>query len=341
MSPSLLDLFSKRLAVLAVVLFGATHADSETYRVMHKFTGPHAYNPSSGLVSDGQGNLYGTTAWGGFYGGAGGAVYRLSSNGTFSIVHGFSGPDGLSPRGDLVMDSAGNLYGTTTAGGTSKQCQNGCGTVFELTPSTDDNDWTESVLYSFCSESECSDGANPTTGVILDSLGNLYGTTLQGGVGGVNNACGTVFELTPNEAGGWTETVLLAFNPGLQGCSPESGLTIDGSGNLYGTLYDSACQVCGGIGMVFELSPQAAGWAYSQVYGFSPAPGSEDGKGPFAGLTFDQEGNLYGTTVGGGKFDGGTVYKLSPTPQGAWSETILHNFAGESDGQSPQGQTCL
>ncbi len=142
-------------------------------------------------------------------------LYNFSANGT----------DGFLPWASLIFDRAGNLYGTTTWGGTY-----GYGTVFELTPNGSGG-WTETVLYNFTFGT---DGAIPYAGVIFDSAGNLYGTTFDGGTYGN----GTVFELTPNGSGGWTETVLHSFSSGIDGANPYAGLILDRAGNLYGTTLD-------------------------------------------------------------------------------------------------------
>jgi uncharacterized repeat protein (TIGR03803 family) len=214
------------------------------------------------------------------------------------------------------------LYGTTAEGGDV-----GSGTVFELSPAGG-GQWTETILHSFCSEPECSDGAFPEAGLILDGAGNLYGTTNTGGT-----VWGTVFELSaPSEEGGaWTETVLYAFGGHSDGCYPEGKLLFDVAGNLYGT----AAQ-CGGeavsAGTVFELTPIGDGtWKETVLHLFCSdgAGHCRDGANPRAGLTFDQAGNLYGTTYAGGGGGGigfGTAYELSPSAGGGWTESILHVF---------------
>ena len=145
--------------------------------------------------------------------------------------------DGAAPYAGLIFDAAGNLYGTTVAGGIyniNPNCTGGCGTVFELTPAG--GGWTETVLYSFCPAMYCFDGAQPSAGLLFNA-GNLYGTTQNGGTGGNG---GAVFELTPNGGGGWTETVLYSFCPqsfchNFDGTNPYAGLVIDAADDLYGT----------------------------------------------------------------------------------------------------------
>jgi uncharacterized repeat protein (TIGR03803 family) len=269
-------------------------------------------NPLGNLIFDSAGNLDGTTSAGGLYGK--GTVFEMSPNGTDTILHSFgSGNDGQNPFGNVIFDSAGNLYGTTSAGGMS-----GKGTVFELSPNG-----PETVLYNFGSGA---DGQNPYAGLIFDTAGNLYGTTVNGGTYGH----GTAFELSPNGGGGWTETVLYSFGSGSDGQNPYAGLIFDNSGNLYGTTYGGGTY---GYGTAFELSPNGGeGWIETVLYTFG---NGTDGRNPHAGLIFDSSGNLYGTTVNGGANGGGTAFEVSPNG-GGWAETVLYSFgSGSSDGLNP------
>lgn len=250
------------------------------------------------------------------------------------VLHTFSGgSDGAIGGTQLVADSAGNLYGTTLSGGNkSTSCEAytgvpGCGVVFKLTPGAHGS-WKETVLHTF---SGGKDGAHPVGGVILDSAGNLYGTTRNGGVG-----VGVVFKLTPRAHGPWAESVLYTFTG--NGEFPFSGVILDSSGNLYGTATEGGEY---GRGIVFKLTPRALGpWAETVLYDF---PGITDGNAPFGALTFDSGGNLYGVTyVGGdtsvscyGNTGCGVVFKLTPTRSGAWTETVLHAFTGGADGAVP------
>lgn len=231
--------------------------------------------------------------------------------------------DGSGPYGRLVFDNAGNLYGTTTAGGSNCQSNGGCGIVFELSPSS--SGWTEAVLYNFCADNldDCPDGSTPFAGLTFDRVGNLYGTTETGGVG-----FGTVFELSPpssNRTGLWTETVLFAFQGSAKqdGAFPYSGtLNWDPSGNLYGTTTSGGS---GSNGTVFKLSPQlGGGWKETILHRFK----GSDGASPEAGVAIDNSGNLYGTTKGGGPANAGVLYRLSPNSQGTWTETVLYAFDG-------------
>jgi uncharacterized repeat protein (TIGR03803 family) len=233
-----------------------------------------------------------------------------------TVLYEFSGEsDGGYPFANLVFDPSGNLYGTTSGGGTG--CGGvGCGTVFELSPQAGGG-WNESVLYSF----DYPPSYGILTGVVRDTAGNLYGTTINGG----DYNFGTVYELTPSAGGVWMEQVLYSFgnqrDGALDGAFPWAGLTLDADGNLYGTT------TAGGAfqqGIAFELIPKAGGsWTEKILHSFS---GGKDGSQPYAGLTFDAAGNLYGTTAFGGIDNGGTVFKLSPNSSGEWSEKILQSF---------------
>jgi hypothetical protein len=154
---------------------------------------------------------------------------RAASKG--AVLHSFTGdPDGSYPQSDLIFDSHGNIFGTTVAGGTGSACVGGCGTVFELTPDAKGG-YTEHVIYSF--QGSPVDGQNPQAPLILDSAGNLYGTTVSGGIG--FGGSGTVFKLSSGENGSWTETVLHSFTGSQDGGNPQGGLILDKKGNLYGT----------------------------------------------------------------------------------------------------------
>jgi len=241
----------------------------------------------------------------------------------------------------LVFDTAGNLYGTTAAGGAY-----GYGVVFKLAPNSDGS-WTESVLHSFTGGA---DGAYPFAGPIFDTAGNLYGTTSGGGSGSCSNAytqgCGVVFELTPNLDGSWTESVLHSFTGGVDGAQPEARLTFDAAGNLYGTTDAGGVQsgpcgnstYSGGCGVAFKLTPNSDGrWTESLLHGFT---GGWDGGTEIGPLTFDAEGNLYGTAQGG-KYGQGVVFRLTPVA-GTWKETVLHAFPYQgTDGADPFSFTGL
>jgi uncharacterized repeat protein (TIGR03803 family) len=230
----------------------------------------------------------------------------------YKVLHRFHGANGTNPYAGLILDAAGNLYGTTYYGGAS-----GDGTVFKLAPNQDGS-WTESVLHSF----NRSDGWSPQAGLIFDAAGNLYGTTVVGGA----SSDGTVFKLAPNQDGSWTESVLHSFN-GSDGWVPYAGLIFDAAGNLYGTTVEGGDT---NVGTVFKLAPNQDGsWTESVLHSFH----GSDGAYPYAGLIFDAAGNLYGTTVEGDT-NVGTVFKLAPNQDGSWTESVLHSFNGRN-GQYP------
>jgi len=290
-----------------------------TEKVLHIFQGKYGSQPTAGLVVDKDGNLYGTLSNGGPHNG--GSVFELMpSNGEWSlkVLHAFidNGKDGVGPKGGLVFDFSGNLYGTTAVGGAF-----GLGTVFEL---LNDGEWTYKRLYSFNGK----DGVSqPQAGLILDKAGNLYGTTYD-----------SVFELM-RSGGKWIEKRLHQFkHNGYDGYECLSSLTMDTNGNLYGTTAlggaDSSCDNFAGCGTVFELTPNKNGtWAEKLLHSFH---GKGDGYYPLAGLVSDSSGNLYGTTAGGGESnDGyGVVFELTPN-DGKWTETVLYIFTGDADGGSP------
>jgi uncharacterized repeat protein (TIGR03803 family) len=210
--------------------------------------------PDAGVIRDSSGNLYGVAAYGGDYGA--GVVYELDTTGKETVLYNFTGgPDGGAPFSVLLLDSQGNLYGTTRGGG-NLACfgGSGCGVVFELTPQTG-GIWKEITLYTFCSLANCADGEDPVAGPLArDAAGNLYGTAYFGGENSFqcNGSCGLVFKL--DTAG--KETVLHSFTGGTDGAFPWAGLTIDNANNLYGTAAgggDTACR--GGCGVVFEITP--------------------------------------------------------------------------------------
>jgi uncharacterized repeat protein (TIGR03803 family) len=274
--------------------------------------------PEGRVVFGPHGYLYGMTSGGQCFSGYFycGGVYSLRpacSNPNcpwlVSSLYQFHGSDdGGNPGiGPPVFDQAGNLYGTTFDGGTT-----GNGVVFTLTPPLDGGpgEWTESPIYSF---TDGSDGKWPSGGVIFDSAGNLYGATQHGGA----YDDGTVFKLSPSGSG-WAITTLYTFQGGTDGQLPIGGLILDGFGNLYGTTAGAGAA---GGGTVFKLSPSGIGWTFSVLYGLPGAPN----QGPFASLTIDTAGNLYGTTAGEGTYGSGSVFKLMPD-NGGWSYTDLFNF---------------
>jgi len=229
---------------------------------------------------------------------------------TQRVLFSFDGNNGASPLAGLILDRAGNLYGTTSGGGNGDDK----GTVFELSPDGSGG-WTHHVLHRFSGH----DGARPVAGLIFDGSGNLYGTTSERGSFG----SGAIFKLSPNGSGGWTETVLHHFRNVPDGDFPAAGLIFDGAGHLYGTTkYGGSL----GEGTVFQLSPNGSGWTERVLHNFGSDGIVRDGRRPEAGLIFDAAGNLYGTTSGGGRFIGGTVFQLTPATGGRWTETVLFNI---------------
>jgi uncharacterized repeat protein (TIGR03803 family) len=264
--------------------------------------------PVDSLIFDAKGALYGTTWAGGTTdcsnGEGCGTVFQLAPGpgGTWteSVLYSFcvSGvcTDGATPFASLIFDVAGNLYGTTSAGG-NPVCSSGCGVVFRLTPNSGGT-WTEKVLHSF---GKGKDAANPYAGLVFDAHGNLYGTTYQGGA---YNA-GTVYKLTAGVGGTWTEKVLHSFGKGTDGDNSDASLIFDKAGNLYGTAAGGGTL---GAGIAFKLSPGAGGkWSETVLHNFN-----QRGNAPEASLILDASGNLYGTTTGGGTYGGGTVFEITP-----------------------------
>jgi uncharacterized repeat protein (TIGR03803 family) len=306
---------------------------------LHTFRGgtKDGSSPQAGLVFDSAGNLYGTTWEGGLYGV--GTVFELSPTSTggwdYSVIYNFGATyaDGEGPQSQLVVDAAGNLYGSTISGGnTGGYCNNlSCGVIYELSPGPDGT-WTERVAHSFVG----TDGAWPRGTMVFDAAGNLYGITTYGGnlsycSGG---GCGTVFELAPTGTG-WVYDVLYSFTGKSDGSYPwYAGVIFDSAGNLYGTTAgggrDSQCS--GGCGVVYELSPNGSGgWTETSIHAFTGSNGyfAAGGGWPVYNLTFDTSGNLYGVTYLGGQDEEGVVYKLTPGG-GAWTESVLHYFSGGS-----------
>jgi uncharacterized repeat protein (TIGR03803 family) len=330
--------------------------------VLHSFAtdGKDGTKPYGSLVFDKVGNLYGTTTEGGLHGG--GIVFELSPGSTGkwteTIIHQFyaNGTDGAAPYSTPVFDSAGNLYGSTDGGG-----KNYVGSVYELIPGAKGK-WTEKLLHSFADNGK--DGWLAVAPVILDSNGNIYGTTLLGGSGGNGivyeltlgtsgkwtekilhsfasndeqgaesygalafnavgdlvsttdtggkNNNGTVYELIPGSDGKWTEKVLHSFMTSRStGEYPLANIILDGSGNMYSTT-QSGGNGAQSNGTIFEMSPNSkGGWSEKTLYQFCIAENCDDGSVPTSGVVFDKGGNMYGTTQGGGTGGGGVVYKFT------------------------------
>jgi len=308
-------------------------------QVLYRFTGgtSDGANPHASLVEDSAGNLYGTTSGGGnsSCNNGCGVVFKLAPNGsggyTESILYSFAGGnDGDTPEAGLIIDSAGNLFGTTVGGGTDS-----FGTVFELAPNGSGG-FIESVLYSFTNIAN----GGPEAGLVIDNVGNLYGTTAGYSTGGATT--GIVFKLAPNGSGGYTESVLYAFTGGSDGATSQAGLIMDSTGNLYGTTSGGGNSNCfNGCGVVFKLAPDGSGgYTESTLYSFSS---SNDGAVPQGGLILEGAGNLYGTTAGGGSSGNGTVFKLAPNGSGGYTESVLYIFKGSiaADGADPAASLVM
>jgi uncharacterized repeat protein (TIGR03803 family) len=316
-----------------------------TQTALYRFAGgtTDGVQPQGSLVIDSAGNLYGTTYGGGLY--QAGTVFELSPTSTGGLqetilysFRGFGTGDGVSPAAGLLLDAAGNLYGTTSFGGGTGSI----GTAFKLSPSSGGT-WTETVLHSFTG----SDGYGPQSNLIMDSTGSLYGTTIGGGAGtscGAGNGCGTVFKLSPDSSGGWTESVLHSFDF-HDGSNPSGGLVFDASGNLYGMttwgVNTVACNVGSntGCGVVYKVSPNGSGgWNYTGVVDFN----NHNGAYPIGNLIVDASGNLLGCTFNGGNasFPFGIAFRLSPNGRGGWTESVMHAFsAAGTAGGGPLGVT--
>jgi uncharacterized repeat protein (TIGR03803 family) len=278
--------------------------------------------PQAGLMIDSAGNLYGTT----YQGGSGyGTIFELShgkkNTWNYSVLWSFTGGnDGGAPSGRLTMDAGGNIYGTTTEGGTGV-----VGTVFELSPNG--NSWTETVLYNFTGNN---DGGEPMGNVLLGGDGNIYGTTA--GYGQYNY--GVIYKLAPNN-GAWSQSVLHAFQGGSDGEVPRDGLIQDGSGTLYGTTAGFAES----YGNVFSLHTD--GSAYTSIYNIPGCQSCYTGNGPWQTVSMDSSGALYGTTLADGENNLGEVFKLTPGQNNQWTATVLYAFQGSAASQYPYSTVLI
>jgi len=366
-----LALLSALFALAA--LFTSQPAAAQTEKVLRSF--PQNLYPG-GLIADSAGNLYGITVAAGnsCSGSDCGTVFELSpaAGGGYTekiLYSAFSryNTNGWNPAAGVALDAAGNLYGTTSAGGTY-----GNGVLFKLTKSG--SSYTETVLHSFGGDG---DGAQPLSVPVVAGAGNIYGTTLEGGA----HADGTVFELSPKAGGGYTYKLIHSFNgndgalpygnlvrdaagnlygittisntsngtafelsPGTGGTwtenvffyftvAPSAGLTADGAGNFFGTTG------YGGVnnaGSVFQLTLASGVWTQQTICSFCSESGCADGDGP-VGVVLDSTGNLYGSTYAGGAYSLGTACKLSPATGGAWTYNGLHTFGNGADGANPLG----
>jgi uncharacterized repeat protein (TIGR03803 family) len=312
------SLTSKLSLVLVLLTWGlaAETASAQTLTTLHSFNGTDGYGPTAGLVQATNGDLYGTT-----YGEAlfsFGTVFKITPSGALTSLYSFCPQngcaDGAHPGATLVQATNGDFYGTTQQGGVGASCSNspGCGTAFKITPTG-----TLTTLYSFCTQTGCPDGGEPSAGLVQAANGDLYGTTYLGGAHGD----GTVFKITPSG----TLTTLHSFDF-TDGANPAAGLVQAVDGNLYGTTLGG-----GTGGTVFKMRPAGT---LTTLYSFCSQAGCPDGNTPFAGLVQASDGDFYGTTGGGGSKSSGTVFKI--TSNGVL--TTLYSFCSQSkcaDGGSP------
>jgi uncharacterized repeat protein (TIGR03803 family) len=284
-----------------------------TFDTLYSFaSGTDGSYPTSRLMPGPGGLLYGVTSGGGGAGGQG-TVFSIAPGPVETVIYRFTNGDGSgeAPSCNLVFDKEGNIYGTTSTGGS-----NGSGTVFKLVKPQSGGAWTETVLHTFGSGA---DGQFPIAGVNFDASGNLYGTTSAGGTDGY----GIVFELTPSKSG-WTETILHNFTNGTDGSVPYGGLIFDKSGNLYGAATQGGVN---GGGTVYQLVPSGGSWTFNVLYSV-PGWGIS---GTYRNVSLDASGNVYATTHCDGTNSAGSVFELSPAGT-SWNVNTLHNFDG-SDGQ--------
>ncbi len=286
------------------------------FTALHTFIGGADGASPIGIVFDAAGNIFGMTQTGGSTAGVCandsgcGTVFKLSpkSGGgwQYSLIHTFSATDGLLPQGNLLVDSSGNLYGSTTFGGNANYCKSdnfgGCGVVFRLAP-TVKGGYGIALLHRFINGA---DGSLPSTPLVFDGAGNLYGAT---GNGGASNPYGTVFELSPTVGGAWTFAALYSPTGGTDGESTNGGLAIDSAGNLYGSSIFGGNPECN-CGTVFKLAPGAGGWTVDLLHDFGG--GFSDGFYPAGNLVVNSSGDLYGVTFQGGAYEGGTLYEIAP-----------------------------
>jgi len=305
---------------------GSSWSESVLYSFKTSLDG---ITPYSGVILDSSGNLYGTTANGG-QGFNNGTFYEISPGTSWSEsgLFTFSGANtGQYPYdyGQLIRDSSGNFYGTTHLGGPTGNNQ---GTVFKI--SISGGVATETVLYSFGYNAYTHDGQGPMGGNLVLSGGYLYGTTGQGGT--YND--GTVFSIDLSTG---TETVLYNFGSTGDGVNPYAGLVMDSSGHLYGTTVNGGAH---NSGTVFELSCGATSCTEQRLYSFGT--NTNDGVQPWGSVILDSSGNVYGTALDGGAHNLGMVYKLAPNGPSGWTETNLHSFVGSySDGGYPYGGLAM
>ena len=313
------------LAMTFVLTVCGVQAHAQTYSILHTFTGSDGSSPTSTLIPDGRGNLYGTTEYGGSL--DAGTVFELKRSDSGWVLNtlysftGIRGGDGAYPvnYGGLTVGPDGAFYGTTVQGGVFSG-SNSLGTVFIVRPSptrcqTAQCPWSDEVLHEFAGHPN--DGEQPSGNVAFDSAGNLYGTTTQG------STAGSIFEMSPSN-GEWTERII----PGTTVGEVDGGVALDPSGNLY-----AACRYCGthGKGAIVQVARSGFSWTTNILYSFT---GNADGGFPVGGLILDHAGNIYGSTESAGSGFGGTVFQLSPEAGGGWTFNLLCSLGGTRGPQS-------
>jgi len=301
--------------MLVLAVFATGSAQAQTFTTLYSFEGAAGAQPYAGLVQGTDGRFYGTTQGGGAQ--RKGTAFKITSSGGLTRLLSFDGTDGEIPQSGLLQATDGNLYGTAESGGTNSN-----GTVFKITSSGN-----LTTLYNFCSQSGCTDGGTPTARLVQATDGNFYGTTFGGGTDNgclPGYGCGTVFEITSSG----TLTTLHSFDS-TDGANPFAGLVQATDGNLYGTTEGGGANSNGGT--VFKITPSGK---LATLYSFCSQSGCTDGISPIAGLVQATDGNLYGTTEGGGASGGGTVFKITPSGK----LTTVYNFCSQSgctDGDTP------
>jgi hypothetical protein len=308
--------------LICLLALASQSSNAQTFSLIHSFAGNEGNSPYGGITLDAQGNLYGTNAFGGRYGG--GTVYELMRRGTewnIAVLHNFGSGDGEVPLSRVVFGPDSNLYGTTSLGSVG---ENANGTAFMLSQPpapcvSGECPWKETILHNF-NGLQGGDGAEPYYGdLIFDARGNIFGTTTLGGL--TSCLCGTVFQIYHSPAG-WQENIVYSF--GVFGSYPLGGPTLDRLGNLYGTTTSSS-----DAGQVYELSNTSATWSGKSIHGFY----DQGAPSPNGAVTFDNAGNIYGTTASGGPGGAGFVFELSPSDTG-WIYQDLYDFVDESNSQA-------
>ena len=309
-------------AVAAVFLLASAPAPAQTFKSITQFGETNGAVPAGVLIMGKDGSLYGTTQSGGAV--ESGTLFRASTTGTLTTIHNFcskaSCADGSLPMGGVVLGSDGNLYGTTYGGGAHGQ-----GTVFKFATGG-----AFTTIYSFCAQSNCTDGSSPHAGLFQASDGNLYGTTLAGG----SANSGTVFKITTSG----TLTTLYSFCSDANctdGLSPEGGIIQGSDGNFYGTTSQGG--LAGSGGTVFQLTSSGV---LTTLYTFCSLANCRDGSAPYASLASGSDGNFYGTTSSGGRGTKGTAFKITPSGQ----LTTLYSFCIQTnctDGEYPYAGLAL